>query len=164
MFFTDVLCTVAEMRDGPGEDLAHGALFLRPVRQTVRRGWVPRAGRPPVLPGRLLRHVRAQVRRMHAAHNGELRVGPVHAVALHLFRLPSKSRHRYRCVTLLPNVFQRSRPTAVIVLGVVVAVPSTQLSSRTLLYSNSTQGYFIGRPRREEYRSSDTNPAHVTPT
>lgn len=80
----------AEMRDGPGQDMAHGTLFLRAVRQTVRRRRFPRTGRPAVLPGRLLRHVRPEMRGMLPAHNGELRVGPVHPMAFQLLRVPGK--------------------------------------------------------------------------
>lgn len=79
-----------EMRDGPGEDMAHGTLFLRPMRQTVWRGGIPRAGRPSLLPGRLLRHVRSQMRRMQPTDNGKLRVCTIHPMAFHLFRLPGK--------------------------------------------------------------------------
>lgn len=54
----------SEMRNRVGKNLAHGALLLRPVRQTVWRGGLPRARRKAVLPGGLLRHVRPEMRRM----------------------------------------------------------------------------------------------------
>jgi len=82
--------------------VAHGTLFLRSVRQTVRRGGIPRTGGPPVLPGRLLRHVRAQVRRLQPAHNGELRVGPVRPMAFQLLRVQGKRRRVSRSRALVP--------------------------------------------------------------
>lgn len=94
-----IYCMHTEMRDGPGENVAHGTLFLRPVRQTIRRRRIPRAGGTPVLSGRLLRHVRAQMRRMQSAHNGELRVGTVHPMAFQLFRVQGE-----RCYTI-NNIF-----------------------------------------------------------
>lgn len=87
----------SEMRDGPGENVAHGTLFLCPVRQTVRRGGIPRARRSPVLSGRLLRHVRSQVRRMQSAHNGKLRVCPINAMAFQLFRVQGKGPLPFHC-------------------------------------------------------------------
>lgn len=78
------------MRHCPGKDVAHGTLFLRPVRQTVRRGRVPREGGPSLLQGRLLRHVRAQVRRVQPAHNGKLRVSTVRPMAFQLLRVQGK--------------------------------------------------------------------------
>lgn len=81
---------VSEMCDGPGEDVAHGTLFLRPVRQTVRRGRVPRERGPSLLQGRLLRHVRSQVRRMQSANNGKLRLGPIRPMAFQLLRVQGK--------------------------------------------------------------------------
>ncbi|CAB3359740.1 Hypothetical predicted protein [Cloeon dipterum] len=77
----------AEMRDRTGQNLAHGALFLRAVRQAVRRRGIPREGRQALLQGRLLRHVRAQVRRMQPGHHGELHFGAQHAVASRLLCL-----------------------------------------------------------------------------
>jgi hypothetical protein len=88
---------VLEMCDGLGEDMAHGTLFLRPMRQTIRRGRIPRAGGTPVLQGRLLRHVRSQVRWMHSANNRELRFGLIHSVAFKLFRLQGKLRSSLKC-------------------------------------------------------------------
>lgn len=87
-FFSVFLFT--EMCNSLGEDVAHGTLFLRPMRQTVRRGRVPRAGGTAVLSGRLLRHVRAQMRRMQSSHNGELCVGTVHSMAFQLLRVQGK--------------------------------------------------------------------------
>lgn len=82
------------MRDGAGEDVAHGALLLRAVRPAVRGGRVPRARGQALLPRRLLRHVRAQVRRLQQAHHGELHLGAQHAVAPGLLRLQGAYRGR----------------------------------------------------------------------
>lgn len=64
-----------------GEDVAYGAFLLRPVRQTVRRRWFPRKGRQAVLPGRLFRHVRPEMRRMQSPDHGKLRVRPQFSMA-----------------------------------------------------------------------------------
>lgn len=85
-----MLMRFSEMCDSPGEDMAHGTLFLCSMRQTVRRGGIPRARRSPVLSRRLLRHVRSQVRRMQSAHNGKLRVCPINSMAFQLLRMQGK--------------------------------------------------------------------------
>ncbi|CAA9994663.1 unnamed protein product, partial [Nesidiocoris tenuis] len=75
------------MRYRTGEDLAHRTLLLRPVRQTIRRGGLPREGRPAILPRRLLRHVRPQMRRMQPPHHGKLCFRPVDPMARRLLRM-----------------------------------------------------------------------------
>lgn len=75
------------MRNSSREDLAHRALLLRAMRAAVRRGWLPRARREALLPRRLLRHVRAQVRRLQQAHHGELYLRAQHTVAPRLLRM-----------------------------------------------------------------------------
>lgn len=104
--------------------MAHGTLFLRPVRQTVRRGRISRAGGTPVLQGRLLRHVRSQVRWMHPANNGELRVGPIHSVAFQLFRLQGKpwSPLKRYCITVFFFMFSVIRQLSLFVICVCVSV------------------------------------------
>lgn len=47
-----------------GENLAYGALLLRPVWQTIRWRGISRAGREAVLQRGLLRHVRSEMRWM----------------------------------------------------------------------------------------------------
>lgn len=80
------------MRNSPGEDLAHGALLLRSMRQTVRRGRFPWARRQTVLSGRLFRYVRPQVRWLLPRHHGKLHLRPQQPVAPRLFCLQGKDR------------------------------------------------------------------------
>lgn len=66
----------AEMRDRTGQDLAHGPLLLRPMRQAIRRGRLPWARRQTFLSRRLLRLVRSQVRSLQSGHHGKLHFRP----------------------------------------------------------------------------------------
>jgi len=82
------LVVAAEVRDGAGQDVAPGALFLRHVRQGVRRGRLPREGGARLLPRRLLRRLRAQVPRLQARHPEQLRHGARQPLAPRVLRVP----------------------------------------------------------------------------
>lgn len=87
-----------EMRHRFGKDMAHGALFLCPVRPAVWRGWLPWARRQAVLSQRLLRYVCTEVQRMQSRNHGELYFSAELSVASGLLCLPGN----YIIFLLLP--------------------------------------------------------------
>lgn len=91
------------MRDGVGQDVASGPLLLRPVRQHLRRGRLPREGRKALLPQRLLQHVRPQVRRLQRPHHGQLHISSQRPVAPRMLRLQGLPTTLQRGIVLRPR-------------------------------------------------------------
>ena len=88
----------AEMRDGPGPDVAPGPLFLRPVRLPIQRGGLPGEGRQGVLQERLPLPLRPQMQGLLHGHHRGLHLGLIRPVARRLLRLSGKWR-------LITNLF-----------------------------------------------------------
>ena len=82
----------AEMRDGPGPDVAPGPLFLRPVRLPIQRGGLPGEGRQGVLQERLPLPLRPQMQGLLHGHHRGLHLGLIRPVARRLLRLSGKWR------------------------------------------------------------------------
>lgn len=136
------------MRDRSGEDLAHRALLLRPVRQAVRRRGLPRARRQALLPRGLLRHVCAQVRWLQSGHYGELHIRVEQSMASGLLRLQGRCRiftATHREFSSLSFTFSSaeifdapsSRPLSICPARTVLKIPA-------------------GRENREKHRSRQT--------
>lgn len=97
------------MRNSSGKNLAHRTFLLCPVWPAIWWGWFPREGWQAILPQRLLRHVRAQVRRLQQAHHGELHLSTEHTMAPWLLRLQGQYRspyHRYSRSWLIYTIRQ----------------------------------------------------------
>lgn len=65
-------CVFVEMRYCIGQDLAHRAFLLRPMRPTIRRRRLPWTRWKTILSQRLLRYVRTKMQRMQSRYHGKL--------------------------------------------------------------------------------------------